>query len=212
MRYAFVAAHREEFPLGILCRVLGVSRSGYFAWRCRPESRRERENRRLLGRIKAAHTSGKKMYGSPRVHKKLVSEGERCSRGRVERLMRVNGIRAQQKRKFVVTTDSRHDLPVSENLLGRDFSVEEPDRVWASDITYVPTDEGWLYLAGVLDLGMKGVVGWSMGESLDRTLAMDALKMAYDRRRPGAGLIHHSERTFRRTGDVSMRAGTIRLC
>ncbi len=194
MKYAFVAAHRAEFPLGVLCRVLGVSRSGYFAWRLRPESRRERENRRLLGRIKAAHTSGKKMYGSPRVHKKLVSEGERCSRGRVERLMRANGIRAQQKRKFVVTTDSGHDLPVSENLLGREFAVKEPDRVWASDITYVPTDEGWLYLAGVLDLGMKGVVGWSMGERLDRTLAMDALRMAYDRRRPGDGLIHHSDR------------------
>lgn len=194
MKYAFVAAHREEFPLGILCRVLGVSRSGYFAWRGRPESRRERENRLLLELIKAAHTSGKKMYGSPRVHKKLVSAGERCSRGRVERLMRVHGIRAQQKRKFVVTTDSRHDLPVSGNLLGREFSVRKPDRVWASDITYVPTDEGWLYLAGVLDLGMKGVVGWSMSESLDRTLAMDALQMAYHRRRPGAGLIHHSDR------------------
>jgi transposase InsO family protein len=108
--------------------------------------------------------------------------------------MRLSGIRAQRKRRFVVTTDSRHNLPVAENILGRAFAVEGPDRVWASDITYVPTDEGWLYLAGVLDLGMKGVVGWSMGENLDRALVMDALRMAYHRRRPGAGLVHHSDR------------------
>lgn len=112
----------------------------------------------------------------------------------MERLMRLSGIRAQRKRRFVVTTDSRHNLPVAENILGRAFAVEGPDRVWASDITYVPTDEGWLYLAGVLDLGMKGVVGWSMGENLDRALVMDALRMAYHRRRPGAGLVHHSDR------------------
>ncbi len=117
-----------------------------------------------------------------------------CGRGRVERLMRLSGIRAQGKRRFVVTTDSRHNLPVAENILGRAFAVEGPDRVWASDITYIGTDEGWLYLAGVLDLGMKGVVGWSMGESLDRALVMDALRMAYHRRRPGAGLVHHSDR------------------
>ncbi len=158
MRYAFVAVHRKEFPLSLLCRVLGVSRSGYFAWRGRPESRRERENRILLERIKATHRSGRKMYGSPRIHRKLVSEGVLCGRVRVERLMRVNGIRAQRKRRFVVTTDSGHGLPVSENILGREFAVGEPNRVWASDITYVPTDEGRLYLAGVLDLGMKGVV------------------------------------------------------
>jgi transposase InsO family protein len=108
--------------------------------------------------------------------------------------MRLSGIRAQRKRRFVVTTDSRHNLPVAENILGRAFAVEGPDRVWASDITYIGTDEGWLYLASVLDLGMKGVVGWSMGENLDRALVVDALRMAYHRRRPGAGLVHHSDR------------------
>ena len=194
MRYAFVAAHREEFSVCLLCRVLGVSRSGYFAWRSRSESHRSRANRYLLARIRSAYVASRQTYGSPRIHRKLSSQGDVCGRGRVERLMRLSGIRAQRKRRFVVTTDSRHNLPVAENILGRAFAVEGPDRVWASDITYVPTDEGWLYLAGVLDLGMKGVVGWSMGENLDRALVMDALRMAYHRRRPGAGLVHHSDR------------------
>jgi putative transposase len=194
MRYAFIAAHAIEFSMRIMCRVLRVSRSGYYAWRGRPESRRSVENRRLLERIEAVHKRSRRTYGSPRVHRQLVSEGQRCSRGRVERLMSANGIRSKQKRKFVATTDSKHDLPVAENILAREFSVGEPDKVWVSDITYIPTDEGWLYLAGVLDLCSRTAVGWSMSESLERTLVMDALGMAYRRRRPGRGLIHHSDR------------------
>ena len=128
------------------------------------------------------------------MHGQLMAEGERCGRGRVERLMAANGIRAKQKRKFVATTDSKHNLPVAENILRREFTVEEPDKVWVSDITYIPTDEGWLYLAGVLDLCSKTAVGWSMRESLERELVIDALTMAYRRRRPGEGLIHHSDR------------------
>ena len=178
----------------MMCRVLKVSRSGYYAWRGRPASERDAENRRLLDRIRIVYKKSRKTYGSPRVHSQLVLDGEKCSRGRVERLMSANGIRAKGRRKFVATTDSKHDLPVAENLLDREFSVEEPNRVWISDITYIPTDEGWLYLAGVLDLCSRTAVGWSMSESLERHLVMDALEMAHRRRKPGRGLIHHSDR------------------
>lgn len=177
-----------------MCRVLTVSRSGYYTWRMRPESERAKENRRLALRIKAVHKKSRENYGSPRIHEALKAEGETCGRKRVERLMAENGIRAKQKRKFVATTDSKHDLPVAENILDREFTVEEPNRVWTSDITYIPTEEGWLYLAGVLDLCSKAAVGWSMSESLDRGLVIDALTMAYRRRRPGEGLLHHSDR------------------
>ena len=189
-----MAAHKGKFPMMLMCRVLGVSSSGYYAYRTRPASGRSLENRRLLNRIRAVHEKSRRTYGSPRVHWQLVAEGESCSRGRVERLMSANGIRAKQQRKFVMTTDSKHDLPVAENVLGREFSVDEPNRVWSSDITYIPTDEGWLYLAGVLDLCSRTAVGWSMSDSLERTLVVDALRMAYRRRRPGKGLIHHSDR------------------
>lgn len=194
MRYAFIAVHVAQFPMRLMCRALEVSRSGYYAWRGRPVSRRCMKNRRLVDRIKAVHEKSRRTYGSPRVHVQLVSEGERCGRGRVERLMRVNGIRAKQKRKFVLTTDSKHDLPVAENILKRKFAVDELNRVWSSDITYIPTDEGWLYLAGVLDLCSRTAVGWSMSETLEKRLVLDALNMAYRRRRPGKGLIHHSDR------------------
>ena len=194
MRYAFIAAHIAQFPMKLMCRVLEVSRSGYYAWRKRPASSRSVENRLLLEKIKVVYKKSKKTYGSPRVHKQLVVEGERCGRRRVERLMSANGIRAKQKRKFVATTDSKHDLPVVENILERNFQVEEPNTVWLSDITYIPTDEGWLYLAGVLDLCSRTAVGWSMSETLEKELVIDALKMAYQRRRPGEGLLHHSDR------------------
>lgn len=194
MRYAFIGAQEGKFPMKLMCRVLGVSRSGYYAHRRRPESRRSVENRRLLSRITTVHEKSRRTYGSPRVHRQLVTEGESCSKGRVERLMAANEIRAKQKRKFVVTTDSKHDLPVAANILEREFYVEEPNRVWSSDITYIPTAEGWLYLAGVLDLCSRTAVGWSMSDTLEKTLVVDALKMAYCRRRPGKGLIHHSDR------------------
>ena len=194
MRYAFIAVHVAQFPMRLMCRALEVSISGFYAWRKRPASRRGMKNRLLVDRIKAIHKRSRKTYGSPRVHVQLVAEGERCGRGRVERLMRANGIRAKQKRKFVVTTDSKHCLPVAENILKRKFDVDEPNRVWSSDITYIPTDEGWLYLAGVLDLCSRTAVGWSMSETLEKRLVLDALNMAYRRRRPGKGLIHHSDR------------------
>lgn len=194
MKYAFIAAWRAVYPVRALCRVLKVSRSGFSAWRGRPASLRAQSNALVVAQIRSIHQRSRATYGSPRVHQALLLQGVACSRGRVERLMRQNGIRARQGRHYVVTTDSRHGLPVVQNRLGRRFSVQEPDRVWVSDITYIPTNEGWLYLAGVLDLGTKAAVGWSMSKSLDRELVLDALHMAYHRRRPAEGLLHHSDR------------------
>jgi putative transposase len=177
-----------------MCRVLGVSRSGYHNWSRRDLSRREIEDGYLLDKIREVFKASKKTYGSRRVHKQLVLNGEICSRRRVARLMRKNGIRPKIKRKFVQTTDSKHDYPIVENLLGRDFSVNEPNKAWVSDITYIPTDEGWLYLAGVLDLYNREAVGWSMSDRIDRHLVIDALDMAIGRKKPDAGLIAHSDR------------------
>lgn len=180
--------------MGLMCRVLSVSRSGYYTWCTRPESHRAQENRRLVTRIKAIHKKSRECYGSPRIHEALKASGETCGKRRIERLMAENGVRARQRRKFTATTDSRHDLPVAENVLSREFRVDMPNRVWASDITYIPTGEGFLYLAGVLDLCTKTAVGWSMNESMDRRLVVDALRMAYQRRKPVRGLLHHSDR------------------
>ena len=178
----------------LMCRIFTVSRSDYYTWKMRSQSAREKENRRLLKQIQSVHKKSRKTYGSPRVHMQLVAQGEACSRGRVERLMSQNGIRAKMKRKFIATTDSKHNYPAAKNLLNRAFSISEPNKVWLSDITYIPTEEGFLYLAGVMDLGSKTAVGWSMSNCMERTLVMDALKMVYQRRRPGKGLIHHSDR------------------
>jgi len=189
-----MAAQKKRHPIALMCGVLRVSKSGYYAWLVRPESDRSIENRRLLVLIRIAHKKSHKTYGSPRVHQQLVKDGERCSEVRVAKLMAANGIRGEQKHKFTATTDSKHDRPVAENVLDRQFEVNEPNKVWGSDITYVPTGEGWLYLSGVLDLGMKGIVGWSMADSLETPLVKDALTMAYRRKLPGPGLIHHSDR------------------
>lgn len=178
----------------LMCRMLSVSRSGYYAWLVRSESARSVDNRRMLAKIRAIHARSRKTYGSPRVYKKLRADGEICGEGRVARLMAANGIRAKQKRKFRVTTDSRHNLPVAENVLSRQFDVAEPNRVWACDITYIPTGEGWLYLSAVMDLYSRKIVGWSMSDRLERPLVIDALIMAQRRRKPAEGMLHHSDR------------------
>jgi len=189
--------HRGEFALSLMCRVLEVSRSGFYAWRKREPTRRSREEERLRVHVRAVFRESRKTYGSPRVHRQLRREGVRCGRKRVERLMRMDGLVARQRRRFRRTTDSNPPHPIAPNLLERRFGVEEvqgPDRVWVSDITYVPTREGWLYLATVLDLGTRRVVGWNMGETLEVELATGALGMALAQRRPGRGLLHHSDR------------------
>lgn len=177
-----------------MCRVLKVSRSGYYEWRDRSESRRSWSNGRLLEKIKKVHEESRETYGVDRVHGQLIADGETCGRNRVARLMKDSNIRSKRMKKYRATTDSKHNHPVAENLLDRDFTVEAPDEVWVSDITYIPTGEGWLYLAALKDLFQKKIVGWSMGERITKELTVSALEMAIDRRRPPVGLIHHSDR------------------
>jgi len=177
-----------------MCKMLDVSASGYYAWRDRPESMRASANRQLLDEIRRVHGDSRGRYGSPRVHAALRAEGRQIGRNRVARLMHHHGIRARQKRRFCRTTDSRHDFPLAPNLLGRRFTASAPDRVWLADITYVPTAEGWLYLAVVLDMFSRRVVGWAMDERITQQLTLNALRMAIATRRPRPGLLHHSDR------------------
>ena len=194
MRFQFIEDNRDRFPVVRMCGVLDVTVSGYYAWRGRPESRRSRDNSRLLVHIRAAHKASKEVYGSPRIHQELQKDGIGCSQGRVARLMRANGIRSKRSRKWKATTDSNHNLSTAPNILERQFNVERPDTVWVADITYVWTREGWLYLAVVLDLCSRLVVGWAMSKRLKCQLALSALEMALERRRPVAGMLHHSDR------------------
>lgn len=195
MRFRCIEDHRDIWPVQVLCDALEVSPSGYYAWRGRPESARAAANRALLADIRRVHERHRRRYGAPRIHAALRAEGHSVSRGRIERLMRLHGIRAAKGRRFrVVTTDSNHALPVASNLLEQNFSATRPNQIWLADITYIPTDEGWLYLAVVLDLFSRKVVGWAMRDHLRQELAIAALTMAIQRQRPGRGLIHHSDR------------------
>ena len=195
MRFRFIEDRRDDYPVVIMCDVLGVSPAGYYAWRSRPESRRSAANRRLVDHIKRVHRDTHGRYGSPRIHIELKAEGRGVSRGRIERLMRHHGIRAIMARpRCVRTTDSCHDLPIAPNLLRRNFTAAAPNRIWLTDITYVETDQGWLYLAAVMDLYSRRIVGWAMADHLRTELALAALRMALAAKKPGPGLIHHSDR------------------
>jgi len=197
VRYACIERHREEFAVKLMCRALEVTRSGYYAWRKRKPSARATRKERLRVEVSAIHRTTRRCYGSPRLHAELQARGERVSRKQVARLMREAGLKGKKRRRFRTTTNSEHSHPVAQNVLDRKFAVDEiegANRVWAADITYVPTREGWLYLAVVLDLASRLVVGWSMGTTLESSLAIDALEMALQRRRPGKGLLHHSDR------------------
>jgi transposase InsO family protein len=194
MRYDFVEAHRDRWPVRLMCRVLALSPGGYYDWRGRPTSDRTGRREALVISIKAVHAEVKARYGSPRIHAELAARGEACCVNTVAKLMREHGIAARTKRKFRCTTDSNHDRPVAENVVDRQFEPAAADRVWAADITYIPTREGWLYLAAVEDLYSRQIVGWSMSERIDSRLVVDALDMAVARRLPGAGLVAHSDR------------------
>ena len=194
MRYDFVEAHREKWPVRLMCRVLRVSPGGYYDWRGRPASTRTERREALVVAIKAIHAGVKARYGSPRLHAELVGRGTPCRVNTVAKLMHDEGIAAKTKRKFRCTTDSNHGRPVAENLLARQFEPAAPDRTWAADITFIPTGEGWLYLAAVEDLYSRRIVGWSMGSRIDSRLVVDALEMAVSRRLPGEGLVAHSDR------------------
>ena len=195
MRYAWIRAHGDSFPVAAMCRVLNVSRSGYYAWRGRPKSRSSQRRKSLLWEIKQIHKErNKDVYGSPRVHEELKARGQRCDVKTVACLMKTNGIRAKTARKFRVTTDSRHARPVAGNVLDRQFTATKPNEKWVADITYVWTREGWLYLAAVEDLYSRKVVGWSLSNRLTSELVTDALEMAISRQLPDAGLVAHSDR------------------
>jgi len=193
MRYERIEQHREDYPTRWMCSALEVSERGFQSWRGRPESERDRTDRRLLVAVRASYERSDRTYGSPRILKDLRETGCCCSVKRIARLMRANGLVAVQRRRFRITTESGHHLPVQANLLRRDFAAERINRVWLADITYVGTEEGWLYLAAVMDLFSRRIVGWNTAERLDRFLTLTALEEALRSRSPGPGLIHHSD-------------------
>ena len=195
MKYAWIDGQRKAYPLPAMCGTLAVSVSGYRAWkRGGSPSRKRLTNAQLLGLIRAIHQELKGAYGSPRMVRELRARGFPASKPRVERLMRENGIRARHQRRYKATTDSKHTLPVAPNLLDRNFAPAAPNQAWSADLTYVWTDEGWLYLAVVLDLFNREIVGWSIKPRMTVDIVTDALTMAWFRRRPAPGLIHHSDR------------------
>ena len=194
MRYVFIEAEKALYPVLVLCRVMEVGRSGFYAWQGRPPSARARTDEVLEGHIDRAFTGSRGTYGSPRIRAQLNAQGVPVSKRRVARLMRRRGFYALRKRRFKRTTDSRHKLPIAPNLLQRDFTASAPNRVWVTDITCIWTLQGWLYLAIMLDLFSRRVVGWAMSANIDESLVLAALNMALITRRPARGLIHHSDR------------------
>lgn len=191
--YQFIKDHSSEFPVEKMCLYLAVSRSGYYDWKDRGPSKREQEDAELLMLIKKSHSESGGIYGLDKIHHD-VKEQIPCGRKRVYRLMRANNISSCRPRKYKATTSSKHNLPVAENLLNQNFSVDKPSKVWVTDISYIWTDEGWEYLATVKDLFNKEIVGWAMSNTMTKELTIKALKNAVQKRRPPAGLIHHSDR------------------
>ena len=195
MKFAWIKEHRSEFAIELMCQVLQVSKSGFYAWLERPASSCEQRRKDLAQKIEAVHEEARGVYGSPRVHRALLAQGETVCENTVARIMNERQIRAKNKRKFVPrTTDSVHDYRPADNVLDRCFEAGRPDRKWAADITYIPTGEGWLYLAAVIDLCSRRIVGWSMADHMKVDLVSDALLMALGRRSPEPGLLHHSDR------------------
>jgi putative transposase len=192
--FRFIEEHRDCWPVSVMCATLEVSTAGYYAWRGRPLSPSQQRRDSLLVEIRAALAESKRRYGSPRIHAELVARGRSCCVNTVAKLMHDNDIRAKTARKYRHTTDSNHDLPVADNLLDRQFDPASPNESWVADITYIPTREGWLYLAAVEDLYSRMVVGWSMAEHMESRLVVDALEMAVQRRLPGEELLAHSDR------------------
>jgi transposase InsO family protein len=194
VKFELVDAEKANYPVEVLCDVLGVSRSGFYAWKKRSPSERAKKRARLATAIAATHKKSKRRYGSPRIHRALRENGVRVSRKTVEKVMRENGIVARSKRRFRRTTDSNHAYPIAPNLLERDFEPKAPNQVWAGDVTYIATDEGWAYLAVLLDLYSRRVVGWAISATNDTELALAALSRALRGRLVPVGLVHHTDR------------------
>ena len=201
MRYRCIDRRRNQYPVRMMCRLLEVSRSGYYAWRVRPESQRAKTDQELTGVIRRLHAESRGVYGSPKMRDELRDEGYRCGRHKVARLMRKAGLKGCPKRRFRVTTQRDPSHAVADNLLEQDFTAEGPNQRWASDITYISTQQGWLFLAVVMDLYSRRIVGWSMSRWMSRHLVIDALTMAIDQRQPDGVLIHHSDRGAQYTSD-----------
>jgi putative transposase len=194
VKYVCIKKHLGQFPVTMMCRLLDVSRSGFYSWRKRPECQRVMRGRKLLTKIRAIHRRTRHAYGSPRIWSELIADGERVGRGQIARLMQQNGIRAKHKRKYKATTNSSHSLPVAPNLLGAKAPVRHEDEVWVTDITYIWTRSGWLYLAAVMDLFSRRIVGWAASPRMKTDLVTQALQNALAIRGPVTGLMHHSDR------------------
>lgn len=202
MKFQFIEAQRARYPVHRLCQVLQVSRSGYYAWRKRPLSKREMANQSLVGQIQAIHQESLETYGSPRIYSELLQRGIGCSQNRVARLMQRHGIRARQSRRFKVTTKANRKHPIAPNLLKRRFVATQPDEKWLADISYIYTREGYLYLAAVMDLFSRRIVGWAMAARMDSDLVLSALRMALTQRCPVHTLLHHSDQGSQYTGNA----------
>lgn len=194
MSFSFIEAEKASFPITRMCQVLDVSQSGFFAWRDRPACQRQKQDMVQLAHIRTVFALSNSTYGSPRMHRDLTDEGHQIGRHRTARLMRENGLVARQKRRFKRTTDSEHAWPIAPNLIAQDFSADGPDKKWGADISYIWTAQGWLYLAVVLDLHSRRVIGWATSDRLKRSLAVEALRRAIANRNPASGLVHHSDR------------------
>jgi putative transposase len=205
MTFRFIDQHKGQWPVRLLCQTLGVSPAGYYAWRQRPAGARQQRREALVTEIRAIHAEVKARYGSPRIHAELAARGRDCCVNTVAKLMRQQGIAAKAAKKFRGTTDSDHDLPVADNLLDRQFNPCGANEAWVADITYLPTREGWLYLAAVEDLYSRRVVGWSLADHQESRLVVDALELAVQRRLPGEGLLAHSDRGSQYASDHYQR-------
>jgi putative transposase len=195
MRYAFIQDHRRQWPVTVQCHVLEVARSGFYAWKRREPSARAQRQAELTDQIREAHTASRQIYGAPRIHQELLAQGQRCNRKTVAKCMRKAGIRAKTHRPFrVTTTDSKHPFPVAQNLVNRNFHPSQRNETWVADITYIPTREGWLYLAAVEDLCTRQIIGWSMSDRIDSRLVVNALEMALQHHTPEKPLLAHSDR------------------
>jgi len=203
--FSFIEQHKNVWPVSRMCDTLSVSPQGFYAWRARPTSEQQQRRDTLLVEIRAVHAEAKQRYGSPRIHAQLKTQGVGCCVNTVAKLMHDNGIRAKTARKFRNTTDSNHRLPVADNILDRQFDPKSPNQVWLGDITYIPTREGWLYLAAIEDLYSRMVVGWSMADTMTSRLVVDALELAVARRLPGVGLLAHSDRGSQYASDHYQR-------
>jgi len=193
MKYKFISSHRSALRVKKMCQALKVSRSGYYDWQNRGQSQRDRANQTLLEQIEKVYQESRNTYGSPRITADLRANGDSCGQNRVARLMKANGIIAKTKRRFKVTTDSGHNQPVAANLVKQRFEADKPNRLWSSDITYIPTKEGWLYLSVVLDVYSRRIVGWSMKRQLTKELVLDSVNQALRYRNPGPNMIFHSD-------------------